>query len=74
MAKIPSKALEGKRIRLQRTTDAHTKLQPGAEGTVAMVDAVGTVHVDWDSGEKLGLCWDAGDRWTILTTAKPYSY
>lgn len=74
MARLPSKSLEGRRIKLLACTDACTKLKPGDTGTVSLVDDAGTVHVDWDSGSNLGLCWDAGDRWTILTTAKPYSY
>lgn len=27
----------------------------GTEGTVAFVDDVGTIHVDWDNGSGLGL-------------------
>ena len=28
----------------------------GTRGVVALVDDVGTVHVDWDNGQKLGVC------------------
>ncbi len=47
------------RVRLIRTSDTHTNLQPGAEGTVVLVDSLGTVHVRWDNGSRLGLIPDA---------------
>ncbi len=66
--RLPQKSLEGKRVRLINCTDSHTRLEPGLMGTVSLVDSVGTVHVDWDNGSKLGLCWDAGDRWSVVST------
>lgn len=45
----------GDRIRLIRTTDRYTNLEPGALGTVRLIDSVGTLHVDWDNGSLLGL-------------------
>jgi hypothetical protein len=45
----------GTRVRLVSTTDPHTNLAPGDEGTVALVDSMGTVHVDWDNWSNLGL-------------------
>jgi hypothetical protein len=56
----------GDRVRLLRTTDQHTRLQPGTEGTVTMIDAVGTVHVDWDDGSRLGMVAAAGDRFEVI--------
>ena len=64
--RLPSKNLVGRRVKLLICKDSHTKLEAGAMGTVALVDDVGTVHVDWDSGETLGLCWADGDRWMII--------
>jgi Domain of unknown function (DUF4314) len=52
----------GARVRLVRTTDMWTKLRPGALGTVTGTDDAGTVHVAWDSGSRLGVLTDAGDR------------
>lgn len=63
---LNDKSLKGRRIRLERCTDPYTKLQPGLEGTVAFVDDVGTLFVNWDNGSTLGLCRDAGDRWQVL--------
>jgi hypothetical protein len=31
-----------------------TELQPGTVGTIRHVDDLGTVHVDWDNGVRLG--------------------
>lgn len=44
-------------------TDSYSKLQPGTLGTVSFIDSTGTVHVNWDTGERLGLIIEAGDRW-----------
>jgi Domain of unknown function (DUF4314) len=58
--------LKGRRVRLIRCIDEHTRLAPGAEGTVTLVDDLGTVHVTWDDGHRLGLIAEAGDRWEVL--------
>jgi uncharacterized protein DUF4314 len=52
----------GRRVRLIRCLDQHTKLEPGQEGRVALVDAMGTVHVVWDDGHMLGLIPEC-DQW-----------
>ena len=45
----------GTRIKLIATSDEHTHLTSGARGTVDLVDGLGTIHVTWDDGTKLGL-------------------
>lgn len=57
--------LEGRRVRLLRCTDPYTRLKPGSEGTVSLVDDAGTVHVDWDSGSTLGLV-PGEDAWEVV--------
>lgn len=57
---------KGDRVRLIRTSDPYTDLQPGAEGTVSMVDSLGTVHVRWDCGSSLGLIAEDGDQWVVI--------
>ena len=57
--------LKGRRVRLEHTDDPYTQLQPGAEGTVTLVDDLGTVHVRWDDGSTLGLI-PRHDQWTVL--------
>ena len=69
MSRKPSQSLVGRRIKLVKCNDSFTKLEPGAEGTVEMIDDLGTLHVKWDNGAVLGLVWDDGDRWTIITQA-----
>lgn len=51
----------GDRVMLVATTDEHTDLQPGALGTVSIVDGLGTVHMRWDCGSTLGMIAEAGD-------------
>jgi hypothetical protein len=58
--------LVGKRVRLICCNDRYTKLLPGDEGTVRAVDDLGTVHVAWDTGSRLGLCREDGDDWEVL--------
>jgi hypothetical protein len=67
VSRIPSQKLVGRRIRLNKCNDSITELKPGATGTVSFIDDAGTLHVNWDSGSTLGLCWDDGDRWTVLS-------
>ena len=56
----------GCRVELVRMTDPYTKLKPGDRGTVAMVDSIGTVFVNWDCGSGLGIvCGE--DSCRILT-------
>ena len=56
---------KGDRVRLVRTGDPYTTLICGDLGTVRRIDSLGTVHVDWDSGSKLGLV-PGEDSWVIL--------
>ena len=67
MDKKPSKALIGRRVRLIRCNDTFSTIPVGTEGIVTLVDDAGTLHVDWDNDQRLGLCWDDGDRWVVLS-------
>jgi hypothetical protein len=44
----------GTRVALVSMNDPYTKLQPGDEGAVIVVDDMGTIHIQWDSGSTLG--------------------
>ena len=57
--------LKGKRIELISTSDPYTSLKPGDRGTVDHVDDIGTIHVSWDNGSRLGLV-PSEDRFKIL--------
>ena len=57
--------LKGKRIELISTSDPYTTLKPGDGGTVDFVDDIGTIHISWDNGSKLGLV-PGEDRFKIL--------
>ncbi len=39
----------GSRVRIISTSDPYSSLREGDEGTVEMIDSLGTVHVSWDS-------------------------
>lgn len=60
--------LAGRRVRLDYTSDQHTRLTPGATGTIDAVNITPwgeTTFVKWDDGSMLGLI--AGeDRFTLL--------
>ena len=45
----------GVRVRLVRMNDPYTKLKPGDEGSVCLVDDIGTVFIDWDCSSTLGV-------------------
>jgi hypothetical protein len=66
MVRKLSPALVGRRVRLVRCNGSFTRIEPGTEGTVDHIDDENTIHVKWDTGQMLGLCWDAGDRWVVV--------
>ena len=55
---------QGRRICLISCDDPHTRLKSGARGLVTFVDGLGTVHVAWDDGTRLGLI-PGVDEWEI---------
>jgi hypothetical protein len=61
----PRKQLVGRRVRLIRCSDRFTRIEPGEEGTIVNVDDIGTTHVTWDNGVRLGLVPDQ-DEWEVL--------
>jgi hypothetical protein len=46
------------RVKLVHMDDPYSKLTPGAEGMVSHVDDIGTVHVNWDNGSRLGVVYE----------------
>lgn len=45
----------GTRIELVSMEDAYSPVDPGTKGTVRIVDDIGTIHVAWDNGRRLGV-------------------
>lgn len=45
----------GTRIELISMEDPYRPVESGTKGTVRVVDDMGTIHVDWDNGRRLGL-------------------
>ena len=49
---------KGTRVELVSMNDPYNrKLKPGDQGTVAFVDDLGTIFVDWDCGSGLGIAY-----------------
>lgn len=48
---------KGTRIKLVFMNDFRA-IKPGTKGTVNHVDDMGTIHVNWDDGRRLGLIYD----------------
>lgn len=57
--------LVGRRVRLAFCADPWSPPPAGTLGTVTSVDDVGTVHVAWDNGSRLGLI-PGIDRWDVI--------
>ncbi len=45
----------GTRIELISMDDPHAPIESGMQGTVDIVDDVGTLHMKWDNGRTLGI-------------------
>lgn len=45
----------GTRIELISMDDPHAPIECGMQGTVCIVDDVGTLHMKWDNGRTLGI-------------------
>ena len=48
---------KGSRVELVRMDDPYTTLKAGDKGTVAFIDDMATIHVNWDKGSSLGLVY-----------------
>ncbi|MGW1801707.1 DUF4314 domain-containing protein [Streptomyces sp. NPDC001984] len=57
----------GQRVALVATTDPHTELRPGDEGTVRSFNPnLQQLNVHWDSGSTLSMLLDDGDEIRLL--------
>ena len=59
VALLKSEYPPGCRVELIRMPDPQTNLKPGDQGTVTIVDDIGTIHVRWDNGSSLGVAYRA---------------
>lgn len=48
---------KGSRVELIEMNDPYTNLRPGDTGTVACLDDIGTIHIQWDNGACLGAAY-----------------
>ncbi|MEU2857625.1 DUF4314 domain-containing protein [Streptomyces mirabilis] len=57
----------GQRVALDATTDPHTELRPGDEGTIRRYHpALNQLDIHWDSGSCLSMLLDEGDSVRLL--------
>ncbi|WP_414733869.1 DUF4314 domain-containing protein [Acetobacterium carbinolicum] len=56
---------KGDRVQLIYMNDPYSDPGEGATGTVDCIDDIGTIHVFWDDGSRLGLIIGV-DRWKII--------
>ena len=68
LRELRSRFEPGRRVRLIQMNDPYTKLKPGDEGTVSLVDDTGTIFIDWDSGSRLGVVYGE-DRCELVEEA-----
>ena len=47
----------GSRVELIYMNDPYENMPAGLKGTVAGVDDIATIHVNWDNGLSLGVCY-----------------
>jgi hypothetical protein len=47
----------GTRVELVSLEDPYSRLPQGMRGTVDAVDDIGTIHVRWDNGSRLGIVY-----------------
>lgn len=60
----------GTRVELDQMDDPYnSKLTTGSRGTVVAVDDIGTIHVKWDCGSSLGVCYGE-DMCHVVTDEK----
>ena len=57
VANLREKFPVGCRVELIRMDDVYSWPNPGLRGTVACVDDIGTIHVNWDNGCTLGVLY-----------------
>jgi len=55
--RIRRKYPQGTRVALVSMSDPYSRLKPGDEGYVSGIDDTGTIFVDWDNGEGLGIIY-----------------
>lgn len=57
VAWLKKKFPAGTRVKLISMDDPYSTLRCGDTGTVRVVDDMGTIHVNWDCGTRLGLVY-----------------
>jgi len=65
-SRLPSKALEGRRVRILHSA---TTKEDGVTGEIKTVDTgTGNVIVALENGTDVTVNWGGGDRWMVIPT------
>ena len=51
----------GDRLRMVYCADPYNPVPAGTEGTVDLIDDMGTLHVSWEDGRRLGVCLEVDE-------------
>lgn len=57
LKRLRNKYKTGTRVELIQMNDPYRYLAPGLQGSVAHVDDMGTIFVNWDNGSTLGVVY-----------------
>lgn len=57
LKELKSTFQKGTRVELVSMDDPYTKIPVGTKGIVTGVDDIGTIHVEWDTGNHLGIVY-----------------
>lgn len=57
LAELRERYPKGTVVVLDRMDDPYSKMPAGTKGTVVSIDDIGTIHVLWETGSRLGLVY-----------------
>jgi hypothetical protein len=65
MTNVETNNLVGKMIRMVEMIDDPRPIESGTMGVIYHVDSLGTLHVHWENGRRLGVVPDV-DRYEVV--------
>lgn len=65
LADLRERYPEGTVVVLVRMDDPYAKIPAGTKGIVSSVDDIGTVHVVWETGTRLGLVYGEDEYYAL---------
>lgn len=65
LAELRERYPKGTIVVLARMDDPYARIPAGTKGTVTSVDDIGTVHVLWETGSRLGLVYGEDEYYAL---------